>query len=370
MLFSGNNYGVRPAPDEVELTLLGPGFGEAVCVHLGDGRWVLIDSCVMPGQTEPASLRYLEDLGFSGNDVIAVVASHWDDDHIRGFAKLIEACPSADPVMSLAFKEKDFHSFVEAYGQPLTTRARSGVREIRETFEVLRKAGRTKIKMAGPARRIYGPNDISLDHGQPMEMWTLSPSSDEYQDFLTWLAHQMPTIRETRRVAVRQIRNDLSVVVHITVGPITILIGGDLEKRGWSALLSETGGPSSRASAFKVAHHGSETGDDPRIWSDLLTPDPIAVLAPWRLGGGDLPAATDAQRILSKTTDAFSTAIVPARATKLRPAAVKRQLRAMKVEPRLIEQTPGMLRLRRKVTDSAWTVEQIGGAVHLSKVHA
>lgn len=40
------DYGAAPATDEIELTLFGPGYGEAIAVHLGEGAWLLVDPCV------------------------------------------------------------------------------------------------------------------------------------------------------------------------------------------------------------------------------------------------------------------------------------------------------------------------------------
>ena len=37
--------GNPPRDDEFELTLLGPGYGESIVMHVGDGAWVLVDSC-------------------------------------------------------------------------------------------------------------------------------------------------------------------------------------------------------------------------------------------------------------------------------------------------------------------------------------
>ena len=47
-------YGTPPASDEVELSLFGPGYGEAIAVHVGDGKWILIDSCKEKGTKDPA----------------------------------------------------------------------------------------------------------------------------------------------------------------------------------------------------------------------------------------------------------------------------------------------------------------------------
>lgn len=369
MLFSGTSYPSAPAPDELELTLIGPGFGEAVCIHVGDGKWVLIDSCELKGVAGPAPLQYLDDIGASGADVCALIASHWDDDHIRGFSSLMAACTNAVPVMSLAFRQKDFMAYVEAYSQPLTTKARGGVREIRDTFRVLKEAKRTNLKGAMEAKQIFNSSAFSFSHGQDFELWTLSPSTEEYENFLTWVGSCMPTVRETRRVAVGQKRNDISVVAHIRVGDIAILAGGDLEQRGWGALLANLAGPKTKASAYKVAHHGGSSGDVPGIWSQLLEADPVAVLAPWSLGGGNLPTKADAARILGNAASSFSTTVVPDKAAKQRPAAVKRQLRAMGANLRSVGREPGLIRLRRKLGTAQWRVELFGEAVHLQSAH-
>lgn len=369
MLFTGIDYPNAPASDEIELALLGPGFGEAVCIHVGDGKWVLIDSCVISGVEGPAPLQYLQDLGASGADVCALIASHWDDDHIRGFADLMKACVNALPVMSLAFGQKDFLAYVEAHSQPLTTKARGGVREIRETFQVLEESQRTSLKGAMEAKQIFNTSAFTFSHGQDFELWTLSPSTEEFENFLTWIGSCMPQVRETRRVAISQKRNDLSVVAHVRVGDIAVLAGGDLERRGWGALLANVAGPTTKASAYKIAHHGGASGDAPGIWSQLLEADPVAVLAPWRLGGGDLPTKSDASRILANAKSSFSTATVPDKAAKHRPAAVKRQLRLMGVNPRSVASEPGMIRLRRKLGSPTWNVELFGGAVALGAAH-
>ena len=53
--------GKPPRDDEFELTLLGPGYGESIVMHIGEGAWVLVDSC---GRADaPAALDYLETLG-------------------------------------------------------------------------------------------------------------------------------------------------------------------------------------------------------------------------------------------------------------------------------------------------------------------
>ena len=374
MLFSGSDYAVPPAMDELEVTIIGPGYGEAICVHVGDGRWILIDSCKAPKSTTACSVQYLSDIGVDLKNVFAIVASHWDDDHIRGLAETVASCPNARFVASLAFKGDEFHAYAAAFDSPLTSRARSGVKEIRATFKALAVANRKPLG-ASPNRQVFGPADLSLTHGKPFEMWTLSPSDEEYTNFLAWVAEQMPDIQETRRVSVAKKRNDLSTVVLLKVGNATILLGGDLEEHGqpgigWTAILTGPGRPTAKASLYKVAHHGALSGDHPQIWADLLHSEPVAIVAPWKLGGRSLPSVSDVGRILGHTSDAHATISLSGRAPKKRDATVEKQIRQTARSFVAAPQSPGMLRLRRNVSGSSWQTEYFGGAVHLSRVHA
>jgi len=72
-------YTAGPAPDEPEVVVFGPGYGEAIAVHLGDNQWLLVDSCRNPKTKVPASLEYLQEIGVDPTQVLAVVASHWHD---------------------------------------------------------------------------------------------------------------------------------------------------------------------------------------------------------------------------------------------------------------------------------------------------
>jgi glyoxylase-like metal-dependent hydrolase (beta-lactamase superfamily II) len=108
MLFDGNDFSVPPKNDELEVTLIGPGYGEALVLHVGDGQWILVDSCIVPGTDESAALLYLSDIGVKPEAVVRVIASHWDDDHIRGMSSVVRACTSAEFVMSQALLKDEF----------------------------------------------------------------------------------------------------------------------------------------------------------------------------------------------------------------------------------------------------------------------
>ena len=65
--------------------------------------------------------------------------------------------------------------------------------------------------------------------------------------------------------------NDTSVVLLIEVADTIVLLGGDLEQQGWLAILDGDRQVDTRASAFKVPHHGSEDAFEERVWTEMLS---------------------------------------------------------------------------------------------------
>ena len=45
-----------PSPDELEISLFGPGRGECVVVHLGNNDWLVVDSCLDNTSSQPVAL--------------------------------------------------------------------------------------------------------------------------------------------------------------------------------------------------------------------------------------------------------------------------------------------------------------------------
>ena len=82
-----------PSKDEAEITVYGTGYGESIVIHSGNGNWIVVDSACLGGKNNPFALRYLKILGVDfAAQVSHVVATHWDNDHIRGIAKIVREC--------------------------------------------------------------------------------------------------------------------------------------------------------------------------------------------------------------------------------------------------------------------------------------
>ena len=124
------NYGLPPADDEIEVTLFGPGYGEAIAIHLGEKAWLLVDSCIDPNSNAPASGTYLDRIGIDPGLVRAIIASHWHDDHVRGISRLTESYPDAEFMISAVFNDNDASAFLAAYSGASSAGLARGAKEL------------------------------------------------------------------------------------------------------------------------------------------------------------------------------------------------------------------------------------------------
>lgn len=268
-----------PDPTEIEVSVFGPGYGEAILVHYGDGKWIAVDSCLDPLTGAPAALSYLSDLGVDpGSAVSLVVVTHWHDDRVRGLAKLVAECRSAEFVMSMAFSSTQFLELANTFGRSPNSFG-GGVTELSRVLDILKERQKSnpitaQARYAIADRLICRPT-ISLNGVEvPVTVSTLSPGDADQQA----ASVQFAMLAQEGRLFGNRLptpdRNLASVALWIRAGVIEILLGGDLEEcgdqnRGWSNVL-RTKIERSRASIFKVAHHGSHTGYSSSVWTDLL----------------------------------------------------------------------------------------------------
>ena len=290
----------QPAPpaDEVELSAFGPGYGECLLVHLGDGDWMIVDSCVAPDDTIPV-LAYLRELGVDpGSAVKLVVATHWHDDHVRGMAEVLETCREATFACSGVLSPRQL---VEAIGSLKSTnrfdaaRTTSGVDEMRRTLQLLKPG-------TGRPAAVWSVEGLLLFRraNQPCEVTALAPGQRALSVAYQQIA---PLVREGMHGRVPKPNQNLgAVVLWIQVGDVSLLLGADLEETpdpqtGWTAVCDCTVRPGGRAEVFKVPHHGSKNGHQERVWDELLVMSPEAVVCPHSLAGNHLPTPEDIQRL-------------------------------------------------------------------------
>jgi hypothetical protein len=241
-----------PAPNVLEVSILGPGFGETVLLHLGAGRWVIVDSCIDRSSGRPAALSYLHSIGVTSSAVELVVATHWHDDHIRGFSSIVSECCQAQVCCSSVLNSHELMAIANLYAE-LPIRLKAGPTELQQAFEVIIE------RRGGPG---YKP--------------------------LRWLRSDMEVLAGSIQICGREV---------------------PLRMRALSpAVLSSLGCPRESSETFKVSHHGSISGHADSVWNKLLRPNPMALLTPFRWGRHRLPSVEDRRRIRNLSTEAYITA--------------------------------------------------------------
>ena len=348
-----------PGDDEFEVTLLGPGYGESVVLHIGGGTWILVDSC---GRADaPAALDYLRSIDLDPARVVElIVATHWHDDHIRGMARMVEVCANAAFCCASVLCHEEFLTAVHALEGRHVAAVGSGLREIHGTFSRLREV-HSAPTWASANRRL-----LSTDLCQ---VWSLAPADAAFADFLRELGRRLPEAGQAETRIRSLSPNEVAVVLWVAVDDIAVLLGSDLERRGWSTVVQDAARPAGKASVFKVPHHGSESAHEPGVWERMLDPAPFAMVTPWKRGGRVVPNRLDKQRILTNTPNAYvSSAGASTAPVRRRDRMVERMVRQSGVRLRRTP-TPDGVRLRRRIGARApWRVELFGFACHLGNL--
>ena len=351
--------GVPPDSDEFEFTLIGPGYGESIILHLGGGVWVLVDSNV-DKDGNPRSLQYLESIGCDpAQSVALIVATHWHDDHIRGMEKMVKVCSSAKFCCSNVLSNDELLATISALESRHLSVAGSGAQEIHRVLSwLLNQSSKPTLAIAN--RLLYAQDKC--------EIWSFTPSDSAILKFMRSIGNLLPREGQGKSRIPNLYPNDAAVVLLVKVGNFAVLLGSDLERPGWLEILENRDRPSVKASVFKVPHHGSENANEPGVWEQMLKSKPFAALTPWHRGGHTLPRDSDVQRLLSNTNRAYSSVkkseILSTRGRKSK--MVERTLKESAIKLYNLPTSHSAVRLRRPLkSNSDWSVEMFGSACHL-----
>lgn len=373
----GNNLTVAPSSRELEVSVFGPGFGECILLHLGDGNWAVIDSCLDATSKQPAALHYLSCLGANpATSIQLVVATHWHDDHMDGISKVFQTATDATFACTGAVQQPDFKEVLAAWTGTRFLPGGSGVDELRSIMTELKKRA-TGSRFVAPKLASEG-KPLWPTAGKPnslaMSIKCLSPSDAAVLATISRLKGVAPSSSKIRRRLPRLLENDTSVVLSVEAAGHRILLGGDLHVKadrslGWLAIVDDHADVDAKHHAFKVPHHGSPTGDHEEVWDKMLVQHTCAVTTPFVRGSVRLPSVEDCQRILSKTQNAYLSS--PPLPGKFRDAnkAVERTVQEATRSVQFVPGKYGHVRLRKHIDEAPeapWQVELFGSAVSLS----
>ncbi|MEQ3673431.1 MBL fold metallo-hydrolase [Pseudophaeobacter sp.] len=351
-----------PLTEEIEITVFGPGYGECIVVHVGSGRWLVVDSCKQGQKTPPVALRYFDRIGVDpATQVELVLVTHWHDDHIRGLNELIERCEVAGICISEALTQGEFIKFLSAYSTNKTSLHGTGVDEFVLVLEKMRDPKRKPIR-SGQDKRIVNISGKELAHGEGCEVWTLSPSDFQVLESNSRFGSLFPDAKSTMRRAVPDGKNNHSVAAWIAIGETHLILGADLEntsdaRAGWASIVGSRNRPSGEVSLFKVPHHGSENGHNAELWDNVLADDVIAVVTPWNRSSG-LPGPEDLKRLSSATKNLFLTAAPSSLVRAKHDHSVERMMRQFGISTKRHSKNVGAVTARRPVSAGGeWAVQ-------------
>ncbi len=373
----------QPESDELEISLFGPGFGECIVAHVGEGDWIIVDSCLGPDGQTPAGLDYLKRIGVDvSKSVKRVVATHWHKDHVRGLAQTVSECSSAKFICSQALWSKEFVALTDLWkknGLPS-----SPVDELSRVIEMLARSaealkggkGDFPLGFAAPNQCLWRRrSEEETSNGTSAELHSLSPSDAAIKKSLEMIASLFPT-GELLTKPIPPRPNQFSVVLWLRVGGVRLLLGADMEEKdnpsgGWKLIVESSERPDGKASLFKIPHHGSKTGEYDPVWTDMLIREPVALLTPFNSGRVKLPKESDAKRIMGRSRNSFITAGFDDRSSRAKTGTVNRTIHETVRYIKKVNDSFGHVRARRKISpeSGSWNVTTFGDAKPLSKLY-
>lgn len=297
-----------PQPNEFEISVFGPGFGECILIHLYNNNWIIVDSCIDNETNEIAVLKYLKEININPEYCVrAIIITHWHDDHIRGIHKLVEICSNAKIFFPSSLNSREFATILAHYSESeLFSNFTAGTDELYKILEII------------DSRKSY-PNYLSentlislpeIDNFN-IEIIALSPSNKANHISIREFSRKIQNILSSKNRISSFSQNYTAIALQITINHVSILLGSDLENTsdpdtGWVRVINNSA-RERKSSIFKIPHHGSASSHNEDVWNKLLEENPISFLTPFTLGRNQLPTISDIRRICKKTDRAYST---------------------------------------------------------------
>ncbi len=280
----------KPDKKTIEVSLIGTGggYGESIVAHIGNDRWIVVDSCSNSiKNSESLPLNYLKNIGVKvKEDVKIIICTHWHDDHIRAISKLFKECEQAKFCTSEVSDRRKFLQMVCLDDSKLNDNgiSISSTKEFNMCLQLLKERNGIPIG-ASSNKRIFYLNENSI----VSEIWALSPSDFVKQEFNKELSTLMNDYMVDNTKIPFKKPNDKSVALFLKIGNHRILLGSDLEfnknnsNMGWLDIIENSNAIDEKCTIYKIAHHGSYTAYTNRIFNELLVNSPILKLTPWNI---------------------------------------------------------------------------------------
>jgi hypothetical protein len=277
--------------DLLYIFVAGPGQGEGIAVALPGGGWLLVDGCTtgiygegLPLQT--IVTRWRRD---AGEPVVAMVLTHPHQDHVGGFAELVNAFnPTSIALVGDA-----------TAGVDLLSHAWRALVGARATADKVR-SGSVKAAMIAIARwsEEHPHKLVPLHQGMTLPVGPTPATIVARSPELTYLGQLLSAPDVEKKL--RRAENHLSVVLEIEYGEARVVLSSDLPRyltgtttpirSGWDQVLSKRPQLGSHA-GLKIPHHGSAEATHPDLMSASSGAERAWIVTPYN--SSKLPRVAD-----------------------------------------------------------------------------
>ena len=332
----------------IEVIVFGKGYGESILIHL-ENKWIVVDSFVVRdnGVDYPVAIKYLQDNGYSIEDIIGVICTHWDNDHILGIRRIIELHSDGLALcLPIVYSDSKFLEYVSFNSD-------SAVNSTGEFFEVLKLIKPKKVK------RLYaiaGRNIFEKTfNGSGIYLKVLSPNDNQFSMFLDSIS--TPENGQIKRDTTIE-ENKISVVTYIKTCMDSILLGGDMENSqdGWKSICSNF--TDDKCHIYKIPHHGSENGNNKNVWETMVD-CPISIITRFNLR--NLPTEEMVKRISLESSAVYVVGPKPRKDRKtIKQAKRYGDFSTVGTTMTELDFTYGYVKLSKANENDNWTVNTFG----------
>jgi len=278
--------------------VIGAGKGESIILEMPDRKWGVVDcyASSVTDKTTNQTLSFLQRKNVEGLEFLCLTHPH--EDHYRGMVHLIKQF-NGNILRFWRFTPRPLAqvvAYIQAAAMEYGARSgsRTGVAELAELFMLIRRMRKEKDRYAEEFVELVEGFKLLLtstirdgENEIPLRILALGPSGnlvDAYQEMLG--RYFAGKIEYASRI--NQIHNLISGVLLVIYGETRVVLGGDVEGKGWEYIMKHpiraSSDESIAAHLVKVSHHGSTTNLVSGLW-EALTADKnsncYAVLTPF-----------------------------------------------------------------------------------------
>lgn len=332
----------------IELIVFGKGYGESILLHIKE-KWIVVDSFLEPKSHTPVALKYLFDKGYGIEDIVGIICTHWDNDHVSGISQIIEQHSDGLAVcLPIVYNDRRFFEYVEFNSDE----------KLNITSEFLRVLKLIKKKNVQRLYALSGRELFGKELNNPeICIKALSPNDNQYTAFLESIT--VPEKGQIKR-SIPLDENKISVVTYIKTCIDSILLGGDMENSpdGWDSICNCF--VDNKCHVFKIPHHGSKTGHNSNVWRDMVD-KPIAIIT--RFNPKSLPTVEMLERIAKESSVVYVVGPEPKRDRDTIKRVKKFDDFGTIKSMSMIDYDYGYVKLSKTCNDSDWTIEMYGAVI-------